>query len=153
MGRSKDISSPTRKVIMQLFKAGQHSNRKIAKLVKVSASTVDREARNVSRTSASRQSKRINCRRERLTTPRDDRKIVNTAVLHRRASARAITKILEDSGIKLSTVTVRRRLREAGLKCRRPAKKPRLTPRMKKRRLIWGRMHQHLTVDDWNKVQ
>jgi len=52
----------------------------------------------------------------------------------------------------VSDRTVRRRLVEAGLPARRPRKKPFLTKKQQKARLIWAREHRHWTVEQWDKV-
>ena len=54
---------------------------------------------------------------------------------------------------KVSTRTVQRRLfTEFGLKSHKPARKPRLTEGMKKKRLSFAKAHAHWTVDMWKKV-
>jgi len=52
----------------------------------------------------------------------------------------------------ISARTVRRRLIKAKLYARRPIKKPRLTPRIRRLRLAFARRYQSWTSDDWSQV-
>ena len=52
----------------------------------------------------------------------------------------------------ISARTVRRRLIKAKLYARRPIKKPRMTPRIRKLRLVFARRYQSWTSDDWSRV-
>ena len=52
----------------------------------------------------------------------------------------------------MSTSTIRRRLREAGLIGRKPRKKPRLTSRHKKSRLEFARTHKDWTAEQWSQA-
>lgn len=152
MGRKKDIADTKRSAIVTLLKTKQFTYREIATKENVSAATVHREAIRLSNSGSPRRNRRHNCRRIRKTTARDDRKIRNMALQHRRAPAKIIVDHLKDEGINISEKTFRRRMYEQNLKCRRPAKKPKLTVKMKQRRFTWAQMHCHYTVDDWNKV-
>ncbi|KAJ4449082.1 hypothetical protein ANN_00477 [Periplaneta americana] len=58
----------------------------------------------------------------------------------------------ERSGINISPMTTRQRIKEFGFSCRTPTKKPFLKPYMVKKRLSWAKQHQSWTVDDWKKV-
>ena len=49
-------------------------------------------------------------------------------------------------------MTVRRRLRENGLRNVRPEKKPRLTASMRKKRLEWAKRQTNWSMDDWKQV-
>ena len=56
-------------------------------------------------------------------------------------------------GRRISHMTVSKRLsKEFNLKLYKPAKKPRLTAAMKAKRLQLANNHQHLTVEQWEKV-
>ncbi|KAJ4425709.1 hypothetical protein ANN_27905 [Periplaneta americana] len=56
------------------------------------------------------------------------------------------------TGANIHVTTVRRRLLEAGRRARKPIKKQLLTPVMCKKRLMWAKLHQHWTVNDWKNV-
>lgn len=152
MGRKADISPTKKASISTLLQLGQHSAREIARREGVSHPVVLKLAKNMKENIPIEENKRRNCRRPRKTTSREDRKILSTALQHRRLPAREIKKELEASGINLSLRTLGRRFSENNLKCRRPVKKPRLTPRMKSARLKWAKDHKSFTVEQWKKV-
>lgn len=152
MGRKKDLSSGKKEAIVALLKTRNHSYREIAKMEKVSCSSVSNLAKILQSGGTFYETKRRNCKGIRKTTPRTDRKIVQSALEKRRATTSELKKQLSEEGINLSAMTLRRRLYENNLKCRRPAKKPKLTEKMQKKRFIWAKLHQHWTIDDWKKV-
>src|SRR5579859_4762101 len=47
---------------------------------------------------------------------------------------------------------MRRRLREEGIRKWRAIKRPLLTQKHTKERLVWAKAHRHWTVDDWKRV-
>lgn len=51
-----------------------------------------------------------------------------------------------------SVDTVRNRLKQHGLKCRVPARKPFLTPHHRERRYIFAESHKHWEVEQWKRV-
>lgn len=87
------------------------------------------------------------------TTFRDERKIRDICVENRKVPRRLITQLVNDAGIQISDRTTRRRVKELGFACRRPAKKPLLTPAMMVKRLKWAKTHRNWTVDYWKKVR
>lgn len=152
MGRVKDVTSDKRSEIVRSLMSKELSNRKIARQQKVSASTVDRIARTLNPSTSASGSKRKNCGRKRKTSTRTDRKIVHMRLEQRRAPVRILHRQIRERGVEISRMTVRRRLYEANLKCRRPAKKQKLTEKMRSKRLQWARFHQSFTLDYWEKV-
>lgn len=149
----KDLSERKKGAIEALLKLGQYSMREIARKTSVGASTVSRINKMMHTNSGEIASKRKNCGRHRITTKRNDRQIVRLAVEERRNSCREVNKKLSAQNIKLSDRTLRRRFKENNLNCRAPAKKPKLTPRMKTRRLLWAKLHRNYGVEYWNKVR
>lgn len=152
MGKVKDISDTNKIKIETLLKTGKYSNRQIAIMQKVSRHTVGRIAALIRENIPSTSSGRHQCHGVRKTTERDDRLIIKTALENRQCSAKELLAKVKLSNINISERTLRSRLYSAGIKCRRPAKKPRLTAKMKKARLQWAKMHRHLTNEDWKKV-
>ncbi|CAK9820156.1 Transposable element Tc1 transposase [Anthophora quadrimaculata] len=66
---------------------------------------------------------------------------------------RVLTKLIQDAGIPISDMTVRRRLKSLGFEVRCPVKKPKLTETMKKKRLWqWAKQFRNWTKEDWEKV-
>jgi hypothetical protein len=53
---------------------------------------------------------------------------------------------------RISSATVRHRLRENGLRARRPFRGPLLTPRHRQQRLAWARTHLQWTRQRWQEV-
>ncbi|KAJ4436973.1 hypothetical protein ANN_17105 [Periplaneta americana] len=71
----------------------------------------------------------------------------------RRLTAVDLTReLMVTTGADIHVTTVRRRLLEAGRRARKPIKKQLLTPVMCKKRLMWAKLHQHWTVNDWKNV-
>lgn len=54
--------------------------------------------------------------------------------------------------VAVNEITIRRRLREHGLRFRRPATGPDLLRNHRTARLRFAREHQHWNVDDWIKI-
>lgn len=151
MGKRSDISHDMKVKIETLLKTGIYSQRQIARMVKVSQKTVNRLAQSV-KAGIPSTSRRKFCRGIKKTSERQDRLIVKTALENRKATVSQLLKILRPVGIHISERTLRSRLYAANIKCRRPAKKPRLTPKMKKARLEWAKLHRNFTVEDWRRV-
>lgn len=152
MGKRKDISREKRARIQALLELGLYSHREIAAKENVSHQTVGRVAKSIAENLPSTSTGRTGSRGIRKTSAREDRLIVRKALENRQMSVRELKKNLQQSNINISERTLKSRLYEANLKSRRPAKKPRLTFRMKKARLQWAKQHQHFTVEDWEKV-
>ena len=69
------------------------------------------------------------------------------------SSCKKVHANLLRKGTDVSISTVSRRLsKEFGLKSYKPAKKSKLTPIMKKKRLAFAKKHFHWTADNWGKV-
>ena len=69
------------------------------------------------------------------------------------SSASKIRSVLLAKGMDVSGRTVSRRLvDDFGLKARKPAKKPRLTPAMKVKRLGFAKKHAKWTIQQWQQV-
>lgn len=152
MGRNKDISSSKKEEILSLLNNLNVSQREIARLTGVSVATVNRVKACFEKNNSALVTKRANCRSSRKTTPRSERKISQICMENRRASRRVLLHKVKQVGIDISERTLRRRIEELGFACYRPAKKPRLTPNMVKKRLEWAKAHRHWTIEDWEKV-
>ncbi|KAJ4445025.1 hypothetical protein ANN_06824 [Periplaneta americana] len=97
--------------------------------------------------------KKGNCGRKRKTSPADDPLIVRKSKLNPRLTALDLTReLMATTGANIHVTTVRRRLLEAGRRARKPIKKQLLTPVMCKKHLMWAKLHQHWTVNDWKNV-
>jgi transposase len=91
--------------------------------------------------------------RKRVTTQRDDRFLVSTSLRNRTASAVLLRNQLQEvRDVNVSEWTVRRRLRAAGLSCRRMATGPPLQRRHRIARLAFARNHLAWNDEDWSNV-
>ena len=148
----RDISITKRSEIITLIRENRYSNREIARRTGVSKSTISRyreQFRNVPISSSNRTG---HCGRKRKTTAQDDRNIVRNLRRNQFATARSLRNELADSGVQVTTQTIRNRLKEVGGRSGKPKKKPILTPRMKRQRLLFARTHRDWTIEDWKKV-
>lgn len=152
MVRGKDIAPEKKIAVKTLLESGKYSQREIATKIGVSQPTVARIAKTVKegRTLELKRPSRIGL--NRATTPRDERQIRAVAEKTRKKPLRVVGKEVRSLGINISDRTLRRRLLDLGFKCRRPAKKPLLTDRMKKLRLAWAKNHRFMTENDWAQV-
>lgn len=91
--------------------------------------------------------------RPRVLSEADKRYCVRKVTKGKVSSAVKVTKMLEeDFQIKVSTETVRRALRFAGLGAIEKEEKPLLRSANVKKRLAWCKQHRDWTVDDWKRV-
>ena len=89
--------------------------------------------------------------RPRITSIREDRRLIRLA----RRQPFATSATLKDQWLpnrRLSTQTIRNRLKRAGLRSRRPIKRPFLTNEHKRLRLAWCRHRQNWNLRSWRKV-
>lgn len=137
---------------MALLSTGHFKNIDIAVKCGVSKRTVQR-VRKEAESGGLRNKKVGKCGRKRKTSKATDRHLQRQAIQDPFLSSYEQAAQLElDAGIKVSHMTVRRRLKELGFKSVRPEKKPRLTIKMRQKRLDWAHQHCNWTVDDWKKV-
>lgn len=85
----------------------------------------------------------------RVTTDEEDACIVAAVVQNPFLSAR---EVREELDVGASDVTIRRRLRNAGLRSAMAAQKPLLTPANKDSRLAFAMQHASWTAADWGRV-
>lgn len=77
--------------------------------------------------------------RKRITTRREDRKIMKIAEKMRKQSLNKIRQAVLDSNIKISQRTLRRRLKTAGLTAHTQTKKQKLTEAIQVKRKSWAK--------------
>lgn len=127
MGRGKALSLDIKYQIKALLEQNCLTQREIAKIFKCSQSAIKNIYKNL-------KNNQPLCPKysgiPRKTSRREDRKIISTVINDRRAPLHVIQTNLIDSGVLVSRSTVRRRLKDAKLVGRRPAKKFKLTPSM-----------------------
>ncbi|KAJ8883988.1 hypothetical protein PR048_015844 [Dryococelus australis] len=90
----------------------------------------------------------------RVTTPAQDRYMrINTPRNNNSSTASEIRyRLRAASGVQLSDQTVRNRLREGGLRARRPMRRPYRNRQHRQNRLQWARDHQKRTAGVWSHV-
>lgn len=91
--------------------------------------------------------------RKKRVTSRVERRLVRLSMANRHLTSPELSRELElSTGTKLASSTVRRVLRENGLKGCKARKKPLVSEQQRKARVEWARQHANWTVDDWKKV-
>lgn len=89
----------------------------------------------------------------RITTDREDRTLIRSAIRSRTATAPAIANQLQGNvGVRVSGQTVRRRLREGNLLSRRPVRVPALNANHRRGRLAYAREHLVWDRQLWSRV-
>lgn len=93
------------------------------------------------------------CGRPRKTTARQDRTIVKIVMKDPFKSSNQIKTVLKAQGLdNISARSIRRRLVDAKLFSRRPAKKPLLSLKNRKARLKFAKEHLNWTMEEWKRV-
>lgn len=87
--------------------------------------------------------------RPRKTSAADDRYIIRSAESETRVP---LAELRLDMGINICEQTIRRRLREAGIRKWKALNRPLLTKQHAAKRLKWAKTHRSWTVEDWRKV-
>ena len=91
--------------------------------------------------------------RPRKTTARDDIAMKRFVARSPTSSCKKVRANLLRKGTDVCISTVFRRLsKKFGLKSCKPAKKPKLTPKMKKKKQAFAKKLLHWTADDWGRV-
>ncbi len=94
--------------------------------------------------------------RPKVTTERQDRYLVITALRNRKQTAKELNNSLQNTvppgARRISCQTVRRRLHGVHLHARKMIKKPHLLRRHKQARLTWSQTHANWRIVNWNKV-
>jgi transposase len=132
------------------LEAGQ-SQAEVARWLNVSRSVVPRLWNQFQQSQTA--SRRYSPGRPRITSARDDRYLRISALRNMRDTPTQLRYALSSStGTLVSASTVRRRLHEGGLYARRPVVCVPLTPRHKRERLNWARLHVGWTQNQWRSI-
>ena len=149
MARNKELSSETRQSILVLRNEG-YSMREIAKKLKISYNAVYYSLHRTAQTGSNQNRKRSG--RPRCTTEQEDKYIRVSSLRNRRLTSPQLAASLNSTRkTPVSTSTVKRRLRDAGLLGRVAKKKTYLRLANKNKRLRWAKEHRHWTEEDWEK--
>jgi len=85
----------------------------------------------------------------RKTSKTADRRIVRAAMANTRVP---LAELRKDIVSNVSQQTIRRRLREAGVRKWKALKRPMLTKEHARKRLTWAKAHRHWTRVQWEKI-
>ena len=144
------LSNNDRKQALGMLRAGI-STREVARLFNCHQSTVVRLRQRFQ--TMNNVSDRSRPGQPRVTTDQQDHHIRLQHLRNRFKTAASTAR--ETPGRhnpRISSATVRRRLRENGLRARRPFRGPLLTPRHRQQRLAWARTHLQWTRQRWQEV-
>lgn len=137
------------KVLVKV-EAGQ-SYRAIAKEMNINKDTVTNIVKKMNATGSLTDKARSG--QPAKTTPRVCRSLVRMSLADRHQNAIQLRARLEtEHDVTISASTVRRRLKDAGLKACVAAKKPLLSTTNRKKRLEFAKGHKDWTVQDWKKL-
>jgi transposase len=143
----KPITQDTRNNIISLLNA-RESTRQIASQLGVSHTTVN----NIRLQSMPDTQKTRRGRPSKLTAV-DKRMLVRMVTSGQADNASQLKHKLHDTvGVDISTKTIRRALKQSGLKAVVKKKKPRLSARHIRQRLDFALQYQNWTVEDWKRV-
>lgn len=92
------------------------------------------------------------CGRKPMFTPRAERCMKKICLEDRFTTTKEIKSKLESHNIHAPERTVRRKLLDMNFKACRPARKPKLTDTIKKKRLQWAKAYQHRDLNFWKSV-
>lgn len=148
--RNKTVSEDVKKQIFGMI-AKNYKQAEIARILDLSKSAVSQIIKRINAENSFIPRKPTG--RPRITTNKDDKFISKKAIVNPRLTAVDIFKDLsQNSAIKCSVSTVKRRLREQGLFGRHGVKKPLISKKNKIARIQWARDHQSWSLTDWSKV-
>ena len=147
-----DITPRKRAKIVTLRDHTTMSQRKIVESVGVSLGSVSSILKQKRETGNVEVQRKERCGRKRKTTKRDDLILLRYSKINPRKISDELKRNLDESGVHVSSSTVRRRLLEKGRKARKPKKKQLLNAAMKKKRFNYAKKHKDWSEDDWSCV-
>ncbi|KAG1670904.1 hypothetical protein GQR58_016621 [Nymphon striatum] len=141
----RHLSEPEVARALGMLEAGL-GQRRVAQTMGVSHSVISRVNQRHQETGLYSETPRSG--RPVLTTPRDDRYLMNLCLRNRFHSARRLNNdFAAATGVIVSTQTIRNRLHRANMHARRPAQCVPLTPAHGRIRLNWAREHEEVILD------
>ena len=146
----QDLSDEQRHLIVYLHKKGI-SERKIASEVGCSKTGVNVTIKRWKETEKFEE--RPGRGRRMKSTIRQDKALVRLSLPNRRLISSDLSKEWRQSaGVKVSTLTIRKRLLQSGLRGCKAKKKPKVSEKQRKARIAWAKEHLNWTSEDWDKV-
>ena len=142
------LSEVQRGQAIEMLMQGQLQNQ-VAMHFGVNVSTIERLVRPLRETG--RLADRPRSGRPRVTSQRQDRYMVVSHMRNRRLTAvECALNIRGNRGRLINSNTVRKRLRELGIRARHPYVGPHLTPARRQRRMVW--VAEHAPLRQWSQV-
>ena len=137
------LSNDERNQALGMVRCGR-SVRQIARAMNCHPSTISRLLQRLEETGSVKDRPRPG--QPRKTSNADDRSINLRMLRNRTVTAKRLQQDLrQERQVRVSTDTIRRRLRSSGFRAFRPYRGIVLTPAHKRARLAWARQHQRLT--------
>lgn len=150
MGKGKEIPIEIRKLIVSHHKSG-FGYKKIAEMVQLTKNTITTILKKYKKYGSIEHKKRQG--RKKKTSTAVDRAIITKVRENRRLSAPKIAAQIEtEYGIKVNAQTIRNRINAKGYKGYIAVKKPWLSQKNIKKRLMWAQEHVTWSLDDWKRV-
>ena len=146
MTRGKELLQHQRSQIVAFCECGMRQF-DIANRLGVTQSVVSKTLKKFQESSSF--SSAVRSGRPPVTTQRTDIMIRRLSTVHPNWSAK---QILHELPVTPSVTTVKRRLRQFGLKAHRPAKKPLLSPKNRRDRIAFCRKYRLWTAEIWSNV-
>ena len=87
--------------------------------------------------------------RKKSTNKNQDKRLV---VLQKRDPFASTRQLKNDLDLSCSTKTISRRLSKAGLKSYYTVKKPWISEKNRRKRLVWAKKYRNWTLDQWRRV-
>lgn len=152
MGRKSDLTPRKCAEIKALLRTKTFSNREVSRQLLVSEASVRRIKKKIEFGEQLLPMRKKRCGRKPIFSRRGERCLKKICLENRFSTTKEIKSKLESYSIQASERTVRRKLIDMQFKAYRPARKPRLTEAMKKKRLQWAKAYQHHDLDFWKSV-
>lgn len=150
MGKRADISEEKKKLIINAVKDGM-SYSQVSELFDVSKSAVGDIIKRFKTRKSVENKKRTG--RRKITTEHEDRILVRLSKNDPRMNAVELNEIMRTNyNVECSVDTTKRRLRQANLFGRRPAKKPLISAKNRKARIEFAKKYLKWEAKDWSKV-
>ena len=152
MGKASDLTPRKCAEIKALLNSKNFSNREVSRRLFVSEASVRWIKKKLELGQELIPQRKKRCGRKPMFSQRAERCLKKICLENRFATTKEIKSKLESHSIQASERTVRRKLLDLKFKACRPARKPKLTDAMKKKRLQWAKAYQHKDVNFWKSV-
>ncbi|XP_065671689.1 uncharacterized protein LOC136089566 [Hydra vulgaris] len=147
MGKKADLTRGKKAEIKALVNAKLLSNRKISRRLEISEASIRRIKQKIESGEELIAKRKKKCGRKPIFTPTAEQCLKKICFENRFAITKLITSQLQGVNVNASERTVRRKLIDLDFKACRPARKPKLTPSIKAKRLTWAKQFHDKDLD------